>query len=137
MSYLHTLEQVGLPWDYANNIIIPSVSFCMLFFVSPSTWKMFAWTTVWSFFVYCYYRVIHLRFNKAAFFTTPNLDITVNFVWGFPLSIVAAAWAHWGVIAGRFHTHQMALAAFAASFLLWVSCYWFLVRPVDQGEWQR
>merc|ERR1712196_618477 len=104
--------------------MVPSVCFFMLFFASPHTWRIFASMFWWTIFLYVWYRWVHLRFNKMAFYTTHRLDVTVNFFWGLPLSIVAAAWAHWGVRSGCFASIWWIPTSFFISLLAWVMCYW-------------
>mmetsp|Transcript_30165 Transcript_30165/g.76626 ORF Transcript_30165/g.76626 Transcript_30165/m.76626 type:complete len:472 (-) Transcript_30165:82-1497(-) len=128
--------EVGIGWDYSANIVNPTVCFCMLFFVSPYVWRMFAMMLGWAVFYYCFCRYQHLRFCKTCYYTTNRLDSMVNLMWGVPLSVVAAAWCSWGFRSGAFGEDfsvaarfALCAAAFFASCLLWVLSYYYFVQP--------
>merc|ERR1712072_500797 len=91
----------------------------------------------WALFVYCYNRWAHLRFFKTAFFTTHKLDVVVTYAWAVPLSVVAAAWAVWGLrwrVSWLMSLGSYApLLAFAASAVFWIFCY-SLFQPFDHEE---
>jgi len=138
--------EIGLPWDYAANIILPSICFSMLFFLSPFVWKAFAALFMWACFYYCWCRYVHFRVMRACHYSTHRLDVMVNYAWGFPLSIIAAAWCLWGIRIAQCSTCPLAdnqyfsswhsFAAFwvGLSFFLslftWICCYKWFVDPL-------
>lgn len=130
--------EIGLPWDYSSNIVLPSMCFSMLFFASPFVWRTFLAMLGWACFYYCWCRYMHLRLMKACFYSTSRLDATVNYAWGLPLSIVAAAWCvwvlRWSGSVGESLPVWMRLAfvavGFGASLAAWVYCYTRFVDPL-------
>lgn len=133
--------EVGISGDYSAMIVNPTICFCMLFFVSPYVWRTFLMMFLSMCFYYCFCRYQHLRFCKAAFYTTNRLDTMVNFLWGIPLSVIAAAWCLWGFRSGYLDpeaSDSMKLglvgAAFFASLVAWLLAYRFLLDPWSQHD---
>lgn len=131
--------EVGIPWDYASNIVYPSICSGMLFFVSPYVWMVFRALFFWACFYYCWNKFLHLRFFKACYYTTSRLDSNVNYAWGIPLSIVAAAWCTWAARAGKFDDPEptavwakvvAVVSSFFGSFAAWVIAYTRFVQPM-------
>lgn len=121
--------------DYVDLFVLPTVSCTTLFFLSPFVWKTFFWMMVWSGFFYVFMKYKHLRLSKQSFCTTDHTDRLVNYMWGFPLSIIAAAWFFWGYHAKLFGDLPewavvvLMVAVFGFSYLLWFLSYHFGVRP--------
>uniref|UniRef100_A0A7S2MW23 C2 domain-containing protein n=1 Tax=Zooxanthella nutricula TaxID=1333877 RepID=A0A7S2MW23_9DINO len=133
--------EIGISWDYTASIVNPTVCFTMLFFVSHYVWHTFLMMFLWTCFYYCFCRYQHLRFCKACYYTSNCLDTTVNFLWGVPLSVVAAAWCAWGLRSGQLAagaTVEQKFALVAASFFgsagLWVLAYRGLLDPYRQRD---
>jgi len=130
--------ELGLPWDYAGSIVMPTVCFAMLLLVSPYVWKTFLGLFAWAVFSYGFCRYLHLRFFKAHYYTSRRLDFHANLAWGIPLSTVAASWCAWALRMGKFGGDVpvgvkwvMVVGCFLFSFVLWVLCYRFLVKPMN------
>jgi len=129
--------ELGLPWDYAGNIVLPSICCSMLCLSSPWVWQVFRLLFFWSLFYYFWCRYMHLRFMRAQYYTTSRVDSMVNFAWGIPLSIVAFATVVWGLRTGwlpcdDWETWQKGLMCFGAFFLslfLWMLSYWLYAKP--------
>uniref|UniRef100_A0A7S4RBT7 CSC1/OSCA1-like cytosolic domain-containing protein n=1 Tax=Alexandrium monilatum TaxID=311494 RepID=A0A7S4RBT7_9DINO len=139
--------EVSISGNYADQIVTPTVCFSMLFFLSPFVWRAFLGMLLWSIFEYCYFRWLHLRFCKVCYYTTHRLDCFANFLWGMPLSVVAAACCHWGLRAQVFAVGWpfwakllLVVATFLTSAGLWLLCYRFIVNPLqdqDADEWNH
>jgi len=130
--------QIG---DYSNLILVTFVCSLALFTMSPYTHKLFFAQLCWSVFYYCFLQYMHLRFCKAAFYTTDRIDIHVNVLWGLPLSVVGAAWCQWAIRSQLFastwaapYRYMLLLLAFLLSFALWNLVYWKVVRPEEKED---
>lgn len=133
--------EIGISWDYTSMIVTPTVCFCMLFFVSPYVWQTFAMMFASYIFYFCFCRYQHFRLCKTCYYTTNRLDTMANFLWGIPLSVIAAAWCVWGLRSGHLAPDASVPAklglvggAFLSSLLLWVLTYWRLLDPWTQRD---
>jgi len=150
---VRSAEKAFEPWEvpicgnYADQIVTPTICFLFLFFVSPYTHKVFLGMFLWAVFEYFYFRYMHLRYHKTCFYTTSRLDSFNNFMWGAPLSVIAAACCHWGFRSERlgadwspyFKVMSYFLVS-SASFILWCICYRVVVNPfhvVDSDDEQQ
>jgi len=128
--------ELGLPWDYAASVMLPTMCCLTLVLVSSYVYRIFRGLTLWALFYYMYCRYIHLRFMRMQYFTTSRVDSNVNIAWGLPLSVIAASWVVWawrtGVLPDSAGVKVKVLVtglAFASSFMLWICCYLYTVRP--------
>eukprot|EP00931_Biecheleriopsis_adriatica_P075260 TRINITY_DN49172_c0_g1_i1.p1 TRINITY_DN49172_c0_g1~~TRINITY_DN49172_c0_g1_i1.p1 ORF type:complete len:1148 (-),score=161.33 TRINITY_DN49172_c0_g1_i1:8-3451(-) len=135
--------EMGVAWDQSNFIVLPTLCFCMLFFVSPYVVKTFQAMICWTLFYYLFTRFVYLRFTKVTFFNSWKLAGLVWYAWGIPLSIVAVAWCLWLLRANillpgasMFWRFAMLPVAFIGNFGLWTCCYLALLRPWRQATFR-
>jgi len=117
-------------FDYSNGICITCAAFLMLFFpssYSPLTcWILLGWVLM----SYVTLKYCHLRFNMVIEYTTSLLDDCFTYMWGIPLSIIAAASAYWAAdtqLAGPWSL------SWPTAFVLSLLLYLIAVHLVLQG----
>lgn len=131
--------EVGLGWDYQAIIVFPSICFLQLYFISPYVNKTFCDLLLWSLFYYGYCRYMHLRFNKAAYFSSDSINTHVTMAWGLPLSVLAGVVAAWALRAGHLGGYEncpraVISSSFFCSLALWLSAYLGFVRPFSKRD---
>jgi len=135
-------EKAFEPWEvaicgnYADHIVTPSICFFFLFFCSPYVYKAFLGMLLWALFECIFFRYMHLRYCKCCFYTTNRLDTFSNFLWGIPVSVIAAACCHWAFKSGRLPASlhsgvklAVLFGVFFASWALYAGCYQLLIQP--------
>mmetsp|Transcript_48020 Transcript_48020/g.102886 ORF Transcript_48020/g.102886 Transcript_48020/m.102886 type:complete len:1137 (+) Transcript_48020:107-3517(+) len=128
--------QIG---DNANLITIPTLCSTLLFVLSSYTHLLMRDMICWGIFYYGWLRFMHLRFCKKCYYTTNIVDNWVNYLWGVPLSMVAAAWCQWGFRSeatffvnlglGRWSRLLVVGSSFLISMIIWVIAYTKIVKP--------
>lgn len=133
--------ELGLPWDYAGNIMFPTVCCFLLPLSSPHIWQVFRGLFCWAAFYYCFCRYMHLRFFRAQYYTTRMVDSHVNLAWGIPLSVIASSWCIWALRTDRFTfvttawgKYALTFGAFCLSYLLWFVVYMVKVQPFNRHD---
>jgi hypothetical protein len=117
-------------FDYANGICITSTAFLVLFFQSQYA-HLTCWVLVgWVMLSYITLKVCHLRFNMVVDYTSYSLDDCFMYLWGIPLSILAAASAYWAVIPFQLPWWS-SYAAFPAAYLLYLLLLHVILRSVS------
>jgi len=138
-------EKLASPWqmpitgDFADIVVIPTLCFVMLIFISTSCWFFFALLCGWGLYIYVYVRYAYLRFHGLDFITTSTLFSVAWYLWGIPISVVAANVPHWFYVKDDIHEDASTRwsvmgVAFVASFALWSGCYHFFVRPFKETD---
>jgi len=137
------------PWEipicgnYADHIVTPSLCFFMLFFLSPFSCRVLKGMMYWALFMYIYFRWMHLRYHKTCYYTSHRLEMGFQYVWGIPLSVLAAACCCWALRANLICQNpdipplvKIALICltFSVSALIWVTVLHFAIRPWQRGE---
>jgi len=130
------------PWeipffsDYADWVVLPSVCFLNLMFMSTFVWRAFRLLTIWAVFIYFYFRYMHLRYHRINFYSTNRLNNIGMYTWGLALSSLAVQIPLWGFRAGylpqdwlTWEKMQLLILAFIVSFGLWTVSYHFLIQP--------
>jgi len=142
-------EKLASPWqmpitgDFSDIIFVPSLCFCMLNYISTDCWKFFALLAGWGCFIYMYVRYAYLRFHGLDFITTSTLFSVSWYLWGIPLSVVAAQVPHWFFVQSWGDNDEeepfalLMVLAFVASYALWAGCYHFIVRPFKETDVQE
>jgi len=144
-------EKMASPWqmpitgDFADLVILPTLCFAMLTYISVSCWKFFALLCGWACFIYMYVRYAYLRFHGLDHFTTSTLFSVSWYLWGIPLSVVAYMIPSWFLLqrwgdddqADRTFRLSMMALAFVSSYALWAGCYHFIVRPFSETDAQE
>lgn len=129
-------HELGLAWDYANYIVNPSACFLTLFVLSDTMWMLFLVTVIWAVFTSFTYRYMVLPLSKKQVFPSSSLEERAEFWWGIPVSIIAAAWAFWGVRLGRLGSFDAPVIGewwpVLASFLLSLLAYWTVIFKLDR-----
>jgi len=127
-----------LPWDYAGNILLPSICCSLLPLASPYVWQVFRGLLLWATFYYFYCRYMHLRFMRAQYYTTRRVDSMANIAWGLPLAIVACSCCIWALRTGRLPADAkvwqkllMAGGTFVLSSVVWTISYLLVVNPFE------
>lgn len=120
-------------FDYSNSICITSTVFLMFFFHSeyahPTCWILVLWVLV----SYVSLKYCHLRFNRVVEYTSHQLDDCFTYLWGIPLSIVAAASAYW--TANFYHLPWWwTLVAFSASLLAYLIFVHLVFKSVSPSD---
>lgn len=111
-------RELALAWDYASYLVMPTVCFSALFLLSPGMWRIFPVMLAWVVFMYSFHRFVTLHICKKQMHASANLVILAEFLWGVPLSVVAAAWAFWGYRLGV-HGPELVPITAAASLLVY------------------
>lgn len=114
--------ELALAWEYNMYIVTPCVCMVSLFFMSPRTWKVFAFLAFWGIFMYLLHRYPTLLISKKHM-TSYKVDLLACKLWGFPLSMILAAFGYWGVRCNRLGTNTN-LGSY------WVVCFLFLLGLV-------
>lgn len=136
---VHEAENQLLPapmqteFDYSNNICITSTAFLMLFYHSEYTaltcWILVGWVLLSYISLKCY----HLRFNTMVDYTSHHLDDCFTYLWGIPVSILAAASGHWLAILKHW-PWWVTIVAFGASFVVYSVLVRLVLKSVDPYE---
>jgi len=117
-------------FDYSNSICITSTAFLMLFFHSEYT-ALTCWILVgWVLLSYISLKCCHLRFNMMVDYTSHHLDDCFTYLWGIPVSILAAASAHWAAILNHW-PWWVKIVAFSTSFVVYLILVRWVLKSVD------
>jgi hypothetical protein len=114
-------EPMMIELDYANNITVASSAFLLMFFEPPyMSWASLV-VCAWGIWTYCAQKYCHLRLNKFVEYTSVTLHDGVLYLWGFPLSLIAAAAAYWSERAGVSGNGSAITIFFMALGLYWLA----------------
>jgi len=128
-------KRIPITGDFADLVLMSTLCLCTLYFVSITVWTFFALLCGWGCFMYIYVRYAYLRSNALDFISTSTTFSVAWFLWGVPLSVVAAQIPHWFYVqrwgSGEKLPPKWGVmgCAFVASYALWTACYHFVVRP--------
>lgn len=122
-------QAIAIEFDFASIIVVHSSALIFLFFETDHMVMVCSVLLSWVMFTYVSQAYVHLRWSKMVEYTDPFLADCFNFMLAIPVSMVAAASAHWAALGGA-SGGEGRDGLTAIVFVLAMLTHWFLLMLV-------